>query len=149
MLADAAQKAHEIVDRARSEAQREGIELRRQALLEIKTILSRIEAVRAATDEELETQRIYANVAKIRAQSMSLVDPELQANGEREELVRDHLEKREPQEYLAEQAVGVVPDEPPRPSENASRVQGKSAEKPASVGRGDGKVKSAKPPGRR
>ena len=48
-------------------------DLIRQVLKEIRAIMSRIENVRAATDEELETQRIFSGVAKIKATSASLL----------------------------------------------------------------------------
>ena len=105
------QQAREILDRARSDAQMEGVELRRQALLEIKTILSRIDTVRTATDEELETQRIYTNVARIRSQSTSLADTGLQSNGDRKELVPAGSGEQSPNQPVAEQGSEAVADE--------------------------------------
>ena len=69
ILGEAKQKAQEILDQARLAAQQECTDLRRQALREIRTILERIETVRTATDEELESQRIFANIARLRANS--------------------------------------------------------------------------------
>ena len=73
IVAEAKQKAQEILDKARMAAQQESTELRRQALKEIKAILGRIDMIRGATDEELETQRIFSNIAKARADSSSLL----------------------------------------------------------------------------
>ena len=38
----------------------------------MKAILTRVESVRAAADEELETQRIFSNIAKLKANSTTL-----------------------------------------------------------------------------
>ena len=81
IVAEANKKAQEILEQARRTTQQECNELRRQALLEIRTILSRIETIRVATDEELEAQRIFTNVAKLRANSASLFDQQIIAQG--------------------------------------------------------------------
>ena len=70
ILEDAKRDAQEILEQSRSEAQHEVTELRRQALKEIKTVLARVENMREATNEELETQRILTNVAKIKATAL-------------------------------------------------------------------------------
>ena len=70
IIAEAKQKAQEIMDQTRMTAQQEGTDLRRQALKEIKAVLSRIDAIRMATDEELETQRIFTNIAKLKATTL-------------------------------------------------------------------------------
>jgi hypothetical protein len=69
MISDAQEQAKQTLDDARKAAQREAADLRRQALKEVKAILARVESVRAAADEELETQRIFSNIAKIKANS--------------------------------------------------------------------------------
>ena len=66
---DAETKAQEIIEQAQANAQQQATELRRQALKEIKTVLSRVEDMRSAFGEELETQRILTNVAKLKASS--------------------------------------------------------------------------------
>ena len=71
IVSEAKQKAQDIMDQARMAAQQECTELRRQALEEIKMILARVETIRAATDEELETQRIFSNITKLKATSLS------------------------------------------------------------------------------
>ena len=74
IIAAAKQKAQDIQDQARIAAQQEYTELRRQALKEIQAIMGRVETIRAATDEEHETQRIFSNIAKLKATSPSLLE---------------------------------------------------------------------------
>ena len=69
---EAESTAHEIVDQARATAQKEATELRRQALKEIRTVLTRVEDMRSAFSEELETQRMLTNVAKLNASARRL-----------------------------------------------------------------------------
>jgi dsDNA-specific endonuclease/ATPase MutS2 len=76
IIAEAENRAEEIVANGRAKAQHETTELRRQALAEIRTILSRIENMREAASEELETQRILTNVAKLKATSRWLLSSE-------------------------------------------------------------------------
>ena len=56
--------------------------------------MGRIETVRAATDEELETQRIYTNITKLKADSRSLLltaqaGPENQTDSRQARLVME------------------------------------------------------------
>ncbi len=69
IIAEAQRKAEEIQEQARRTAHREITELRRQALKEIKLVLTRLEDMRAAADEELETQRILTNITRLKATS--------------------------------------------------------------------------------
>lgn len=69
VIAEAQRKAEDIQEQARQAAHREITELRRQALKEIKLVLSRLEDMRAAADEELETQRILTNITRLKATS--------------------------------------------------------------------------------
>ena len=80
IVAEAQEQAKQTLDDARKAAQQEAFDLRRQALKEVKAILSRVESVRAAADEELETQRIFSNIAKIKANSATLITGQT-ANG--------------------------------------------------------------------
>ena len=73
VIAGAQRSAQEIIDQARAAAQRETTELRGQALKEIKTVLTRVEAMRASVNEELEIQRILTNVAKLKANSRAVI----------------------------------------------------------------------------
>jgi hypothetical protein len=78
MIATAEKQAQEIIDKARATAQQESTELRRQALKEVKSVLSRVETMRAAANEELETQRILTGVAKLKASNRWLLTGEEQ-----------------------------------------------------------------------
>ena len=69
IVAEAQEKAQAIENAAHEIAQRETTELRRNAIGEIKGILNRVENMRAAADEELETQRILSNISNIKATS--------------------------------------------------------------------------------
>ncbi len=71
MLAEAEEKAQKIVDKARTATQEEVSELKRRALEEIKGVMARVDSIRVAAEEELETQRILTNIAKLKATSTS------------------------------------------------------------------------------
>jgi hypothetical protein len=90
IVAEARHQAQEILNRSRAAAQQECTELRRHALEEIKAILGRVETIRAATDEELETQRIFADIARLKASTASLlvqpVDENDDAKGQEDSL---------------------------------------------------------------
>ena len=73
-IAEAQRKGQEIIDGANEIAQRETTELRRDALKEIKAVLSRVETMKSTADEELETQRVLTNISKIKATSRWLLD---------------------------------------------------------------------------
>ena len=68
-IADAERRAQDIVEQAHKSVRQDTSELRRQALKEIRTMLTRVENMRAAVNEEFETQRILTNVSKIKAAS--------------------------------------------------------------------------------
>ena len=72
-VVEAQQQVQAMIDDARKVAQQESTALRQQALKEIKAILARVESVRAATDEELETQRILSDIARIKANTTTLM----------------------------------------------------------------------------
>ena len=73
-IAEAQRKGQEIIDGANEIAQRETTELRRNALKEIKAVLTRVETMKSTADEELETQRVLTNISKIKATSRWLLD---------------------------------------------------------------------------
>ncbi len=73
-IAEAQMKGQEIIDGANEIAQRETTELRRNALKEIKAVLTRVETMKSTADEELETQRVLTNISKIKATSRWLLD---------------------------------------------------------------------------
>jgi hypothetical protein len=66
MSSRAEEKAREVVDTARATAEGQTTQLRRQALREIRSVMSHIQEMGAAATEELETQRILTNVAQMR-----------------------------------------------------------------------------------
>ena len=66
IVAQAQKESQEVLDQACAEARQETTELRRQPFKEIKTILTRVENMNSAVNEELETQRILTNVAKLK-----------------------------------------------------------------------------------
>ena len=81
IIAEAQKKAQEIVDASEEIAQRETTKLRRQALAEVKAIMGRVQDMRNAADEELETQKILSNIAKLKATSRwVMTEPEAENN---------------------------------------------------------------------
>ena len=73
VVAEAHKKAQEILEQARAATEQETLELRRQAFKEVRTILTRVENMKAAVNEELETQRILTNVTRLKANSSRLL----------------------------------------------------------------------------
>ena len=67
IVAAANVSAQELLDEARAAAQQETTQLRRQAIKEIRDILSRVEGMKEAIGEELETQRVLTGVAKLKS----------------------------------------------------------------------------------
>ncbi len=83
IIADAQKKGQEIVDASEEIAQRETTKLRRQALAEVKSIMGRAQDMRNAADEELETQKILSNIAKLKATSRwVMTEPEAENNSQ-------------------------------------------------------------------
>lgn len=81
IIAEAQKKGQEIVDASEEIAQRETTKLRRQALSEVKSVMGRVQNMRDAADEELETQKILSNIAKLKATSRwVMTEPEAQNN---------------------------------------------------------------------
>ena len=72
IVAEAQKQAQEILDHARALAEEERADLKRQALEEIKKILTDIDTIRAAAQEQIEAQRILTSVAQMRAASSAL-----------------------------------------------------------------------------
>lgn len=73
IIAEAYQEARDFLDQARSVTEKECLELREQATQEAKRILGQVEIMRAAVQEELETQKIYSDAARIKANSHELL----------------------------------------------------------------------------
>ena len=62
--------AQELLDEARATAEQESTQLRRQAIKEIRDILRRVEGMKDAIGEELETQRVLTGVAKLKSSTL-------------------------------------------------------------------------------
>ena len=71
-MAEAQQEAQKIGDEARSAALHECDELKRHVTYEVQCILAEVDAIRAAAQEELEAQRIYAEAASIKTSSQEV-----------------------------------------------------------------------------
>ncbi len=69
VMAEVQQEAQRMRDEARSATLRECDELKRHVTYEVQCILSEIDTIRAAAQEELEAQRIYAEAATIKTMS--------------------------------------------------------------------------------
>ena len=80
-VSEAQQKAQEILQEARLKTQRECTDLRRKALEEVKSILTHVETIRAAADEELQAKRISAGSTELKAISDSLLALDLEGDG--------------------------------------------------------------------
>ena len=73
IIAEADQEARDFLNQAMSVTEKECLELREQATQEAKRILGQVEIIRAAVQEELETQKIYSDAARIKASSHELL----------------------------------------------------------------------------
>ena len=81
VMAEAQEEAQRLREEDRAAALRECEELKRHVTYEVQAILGEVDAIRAAAQEELEAQRIYAEAANIKALSQEarsrvLVDAE-------------------------------------------------------------------------
>ena len=92
IIAEAQKKGQEIVNASEEIAQRETTKLRRQALAEVKSVMGRVQNMREAADEELETQKILSNIAKLKATSRwVMTEPEAQSSNHLpQDLPSDH-----------------------------------------------------------
>ena len=82
LMAEAHEESQRIREEARSAALQECEELKRHVTYEVECILSEIDTIREAAQEELEAQRIYAEAATIRAMSQD-VHSQVTANADR------------------------------------------------------------------
>ena len=94
VIAEAQQEAQRIRDEARSSALQECEGLKRHVTYEVQSILGEVDAIRAAAQEELEAQKIYADTANIkvmsqdiRAQVMDSVDKVLRGGSAAEAVI--------------------------------------------------------------
>ena len=117
IVADAQKQAQQILEEASTTAQREAKDLRRQAFKEVKTILTRVENMRAAINEELETQRILTNVSKLKASSRRVLaeggheygDGALASEGEADPPEAELVVNSSPDGAVADQTVNGGP----------------------------------------
>ena len=114
IIADAQRKAQEIAAQTLTAAQQETTAFRRQALKDIRTVLNRVEDMRAAVTEELETQRILTNVARMKTSARHLFADAVSKDVEEQET--------EPP-AAAEQTVGAETEPPAAAPEQAVDVQ--------------------------
>ena len=73
IISEADQEARDFLNQAMSVTEKECLELREQATQEAKRILGQVEIIRAAVQEELETQKIYSDATRIKASSHELL----------------------------------------------------------------------------
>jgi hypothetical protein len=152
IMAEVDQQAQEIVSRARATVERECMELKEQAAREAQRMLGQAEVMRAAIQEELETQRIYSEAARLKANSQEVLarikaerDGPPVSQGESAEVHLPGLEVQLPSLEGTEEnhdespvphlAVDEVPaEEPQQPVESEGFTNGKkSARRPSAV----------------
>jgi hypothetical protein len=73
VVADAERVAAELIESTRSVAEQEANDLKQQAAQESQRTLAEAELIRIAAQEELEAQRIYAETAKVTAESIEVL----------------------------------------------------------------------------
>jgi hypothetical protein len=73
VIKEAKEQGQEILYLARSSAEHECTEMKRQAALEAQRTIAEAELIKAASQEELEAQRIYAEAAKLEAESLEVL----------------------------------------------------------------------------
>jgi len=149
--AEADQEARDFLNQAMSVTEKECLELREQATQEAKRILGQVEIMRAAVQEELETQKIYSDAARIKASSHELLSKLREMTSDDESLF-EHEAGEEPS------GIEVIEDQGSSASEEISMVEIVSSQeygpesdtpvlnKPA-VGAGEGR--NGKKPSRR
>jgi hypothetical protein len=72
-MAEVDQEAKEYIDAAKSTTDKECLTLRTQAAQEAQRILGQVELMKTAVQEELETQKIYTDAARIKVSSDELL----------------------------------------------------------------------------
>ena len=72
VMADTEKDVQRLHDEARAAALQECEDLKRHVTYEVQAILAEVDAIRAAAQEELEAQRIYAETANIKATSLEV-----------------------------------------------------------------------------
>ena len=72
VMAEAQQESQRMREEARSSALQECQDLKRHVTYEVQAILAEVDSIRAAAQEELEAQRIYAETANIKVTSQDV-----------------------------------------------------------------------------
>ena len=70
IMSRARQEAEEISSRARNAAERESEQMIDRTTLQARKMLAQVEMMKAAAQEEMETQRIYTQVSRLKAESL-------------------------------------------------------------------------------
>ena len=73
IMAEVEREANEALNRARATAEQECLKLKDSACLEARRMMDQAEVMRAAAEEELETQRIYTEAARLKAESQEVL----------------------------------------------------------------------------
>ena len=73
IMAEVEREAKEALDRARASAEQACLELKECASLEAQRMLDQAEMMRAAVEEELETQRIYTETARLKTENQEVL----------------------------------------------------------------------------
>ena len=74
VTAQAQRQANDILDRARLTAQQEGNEIKLRFAMEARNVLAEADLIRAAAEEQLEAQRLYADAANLQSESREVLD---------------------------------------------------------------------------
>jgi hypothetical protein len=73
VITEAKEQGQEILYLARSSAEQECNEMKRQAALEAQRTIAESELIKSAAQEELEAQRIYAEAARLETESLEVL----------------------------------------------------------------------------
>ena len=72
-MAEARHQTEELLNKSLAAAEQQSMEIKQQATMEAQRMLAQAEAIRGAAKEELETQRVYADTARLRAESHGIL----------------------------------------------------------------------------
>jgi hypothetical protein len=74
VLAQTQRQANDTLDRARLAAEQEGSEIKQRINMEARKVLAQADLIKAAAEEQLEAQRLYADAANLQAESREFLD---------------------------------------------------------------------------
>jgi hypothetical protein len=74
IIAEAQRQAKDILDQARSSAEQEGAEIVQRYSVEAERVLAQAELVKAAAQEQLEAQKLYAEMADLESESREVLE---------------------------------------------------------------------------